>query len=119
MAWTLCASEAAIRKAGLNANSTIIASGAALTDWSNQAEAWINTETREDWVAGYATVNTNFQEVLGDVCSSKIAINIINYDMSGFTSRAEAQTMLDVNSDIVRKGIGFLKEQEIKEPMGV
>ena len=113
--WNFCSSAAAIAKAGANANSTIVASSATLDAWSGETEGFINAETRRDWITDIAT--TNFKGTLAEVASAHIANKIINYDMSGYTSRLEAGTMMDVNADNVRKGIAFLKLDEHKEVM--
>jgi len=117
MAWTFCTSGAAIRKAGSNVNSTIKASGAALADWSNQAEAVINSQTRYDWTTNYSGLKANFKEALARAVTSLIAMNMINYDMSGYTSRSETQTMLDVLNDQVTNTISFLKKKQNQEKM--
>jgi hypothetical protein len=119
MSWTLCTSGSAIRKAGVNANSAIISSGSALADWSDQAEGRIESECRRSWVANYSGLPASVKNALADTASSDIAKKIINYDMSGFTSRTEAQTMLNVLDDIFRQNIQVLKDfksNEIKEP---
>lgn len=119
MAWTLCTSGAAVLKAGANANSTISSSGAALLIWSNEAEGIICAETTRDWVTNYASVGANFKQALADAATAKIAINIINYDMSGYTSRSEAQTMLDVNKDIYNTAMKILKDKNTQTKMGL
>ena len=56
--------------------------------------------------------------MLSDIASSYVAKEMINYDMSGYTSREEAQTMLDVNDDVIRSILAFLKNfdsDEIKD----
>lgn len=117
MAWTFCTSGAAIRKAGAGANSTITASGAALRQFSEQAEASINAETRKDWTSGYDNIKANFKDALQLAESSFIGMMIINYDMGGYTSRSEAQTMLDVLRDQYRGTISVLKDEKVKENM--
>lgn len=120
MSWTLCTSGAAYGKAGANASSTITTWSTGedyMNEWSDEVEALINSETRYDWVANYASVGTNFQHALSAASSAMIANFIINYDMSGFTSRTEAQTMLDVNSDIYTRALGYLKDKENQEVM--
>jgi len=117
MSWTLSTSGAAIYKAGLNANSTATASGAMLAKFSDQAEGVLCAATRKDWVADYATVTANFKPILDDTVSNLIATEIINYDLSGFTSRAEAQTMLDVLRDNTNRNIDILKDDKNKEKM--
>jgi len=117
MAWTLSTSGACIIKAGTNANSAITASGAALSKWSDEAEGTLNALTRKDWVADYASIKANFKPALDDAVSDIIAIRIINYDMSGYTSRLEAQTMLDVIKDNLNRNLDALKDQKNQEKM--
>ena len=117
MAWTLTTSGQAIEKAGLNANSSLSAGNLILERWSNQAEATLSTITRKDWVKDYANVTTNFKQVLSDVVSDMVGMRIITYDMSGYSSRVEAETMLDVLRDNIVRNIEVLKEEKNKEVM--
>lgn len=117
MSWTLSTSGAAISKAGVNANTALIASAATLAKFSDEAEAMLCGHTRKDWVAEYANVTTNFKGILDDTISDIIAMKIINYDMSGFTSRLEAQTMLDVIRDNLVRNLDTLKDDKNKEKM--
>jgi len=117
MSWTLTTSGAAISKAGYGANSTIVASTATLAKWSDQAEGALITNTRYDWVTNIGSVGTYFKPILDDTISDMVAMKIINYDMGGYTSRSEAQTMLDVLNDNKNKNIAVLKEEKSKEKM--
>lgn len=109
MSWILTTSGAALGKAGYYYNSDLTASGA-LGLWSSQAEGRIVAETRRNWVSQYAGLSTEIKNILSDVASSLIAKQIISCDMSGYTSRAEAQTMLDVQDDTAANGIRILKD---------
>ena len=118
MSWTLSTSGAAVRKAGLNANSTIAASGAALAEWSDQAEGEIAAATRRDWVASYSGLSTAIKQILGDAASSLVAMKIISYDITGYLAR-EADTLLNVNDEITSRQIKILKDfksNELKTP---
>lgn len=115
MAWTFCTSGAAIAKAGNSVSSTIKASGATLAAWSDEVEATINQDTQYDWIANYATVGANFVNGLAEVASSLIAIKMIQWDMSGYTSRFEAITMINVNHDIAQTGTKVLKDKDVQE----
>ena len=117
MVWTLCTSGAALMKAGTNRSAAISSSGALMNELSTQAEGTISALTRKDWVTDYSSVGTTFKGILNDTCSSLIAMSIINYDMSNYTSRVEAQTMLDVLRDAVSRNVEILKEDEYKEVM--
>lgn len=117
MSFTLTSSGAIVSKAGANVNSTAAASGALIKLWCDQAEAAVNAATRKDWVAGYAGVTANFKGILDDVASDMAAMKLINYDMSGYTSRLEATTMLDVLRDNIIRNIEILKDDKNKEVM--
>ena len=111
MSFTFCTSGAMVRKAGLNANSTITASGSALSEWSSHAEALICNNTRYNFISNYSSLTSGIKEILGDVASSLGAMQIINYDMSGYTSRTEAETMLDIQRDFAERGLALLKDK--------
>ena len=110
MTFTFTSSGAIIRKAGLNANSTVVASAAALLNWATQAEGFIEAETRRDWTANYAGLPNAIKNMLNDAASSLAAIQVISYDMSGYTSRLEATTMLDVLRDNAIRALNVLKD---------
>ena len=46
-----------------------------------------------------------------------IAKRIIAYDMSGYTSLAEASTIIDVYHDEITRNIEVLREQKYQEKM--
>ena len=99
MAVTLCADTDVKLKAGENISTNL--DQAEIEIFINQSEATINSICRFDWVAAFAAgLADNFKLILEDVCSSMAAMKCISYDMGGYTSLSEAQTMLDVNKDI-------------------
>ena len=112
MAYEYCTSGAAIIMAGANANSTIIANGSALLDIYNNAHSTINSAIRKDYTTLYSTLSSNVKNILTETASKLMATDIINYDMSGYTSRAEAQTMLDVLRDAILRNIAFLRDKK-------
>lgn len=120
MSWNLTTSGAAIAKAGANANSTIVASTLTLAKWCDQAEATLATKTRCDWVALNASsaITADYLAILDDTVSSMVGMRIMAYDLSNYTSRAEAQTMLDILFDGIQSNINVLKETNVKELMG-
>jgi len=113
MSWTFCSSFAAIAKAGANANADIVASGAVLSEWSDEAEGTICLKTRKDWITSYPT-SSFAQHMLADACSDLVAIKIISYDQSGFL-KGEAGKMLDVLKDNYNEIIRDLREKEYQE----
>lgn len=117
MSWTLTTSGAAISKAGAKANSTIVASTATLAKWSDDAEGQLAILTRKNWVTDYAAVTANFKPALSDAVSDLVAMRIVNYDMSGYTGKREAETILDVLRDNFSRILAVLDKDNVKEVM--
>ena len=113
MAETYCTSGAVVLKAGKNMSSDI--SGAAITTFINQAENFINGMMRIDYISGaktFSSLNANKQKLLEEAASNIAATYAIQYDMSGYTSRYEAEIMLDVLRDRANAAIELLKGKE-------
>ena len=110
MSYSLAASQAIISKAGSGVNPDAAASHALVGRWSNMAEHTFCSLTRRDWLTN--TAGDAASGAIEDAVSDLAAMKLISYDMSGYTSRAEAQTMLDVLTDNARRIIDFLKEDE-------
>ncbi len=84
-----------LRKAGAKASATS-AVEAYTNDFITQAESYINSRTLTNWSDAYAGLNADVKGILKEAGSSLAAIYVINYDMSGFTSRQEALTMINI-----------------------
>jgi len=98
-------------RAGIYANTTSKATAA--TDvYVLDIESMINVKTRYNWSDAYtAGLNADVQGILTHTSACWCAMIVIQSDMSGYTSRAEAKTMLDFLNNEVNKGISFLKEK--------
>lgn len=96
--------------AGVNANTTSKATAA--TDiYVLTVECKINSATRYNWSDAFTTgLNVDVGGILTETGAALCAIKVINSDMSGFTSRTEAQTMLDVLRDIAFTNISILRD---------
>jgi hypothetical protein len=101
-------------RAGENANTT--AKAVAATDiYVLNVESTINSLTRFNWSDAFtAGLNVDVQGVLTDTGASMCAMNVINADMSGFTSRTEAQTMLDVLNNNVQRNLSILRDRKVQ-----
>ena len=94
-AGTLCINADVLKEAGANASS--VSSAEAYTNfYIKKAEGKICLDTRYDWVTNYASVSTIGKEILREAVSCLSAISVINYNMSGFTTRQEALIMINV-----------------------
>lgn len=119
---TLATSGAALIKAGTKVSTDFKTPNAASElKWDiviQEAEGFIMTASREDWVANYAKLDSKIKLILEDFVSNWAAIEAIKYDMSGYTSRIEAEDIINVlvfkNNLILQlldkdqKGVGFV-----------
>jgi len=108
-----CSGANVIRKAGEG----ISASGAEeifLNDVIGQAESAINAATRKNWTDNYAALNADVKQILKEAASNLAAIYAISYDMSGYSSRAEAETMLNVLKTRFDECVELLKEINVQ-----
>ena len=92
------------RKAGANASATSKAE-AYVNDYMTQVESFINVATRYNWTDAYSGLDVDVKGVLKMVASDLAAIYVIMYDMSGFTSRTEAEDMINVLRDSALRGL--------------
>ena len=98
-----------LARCGVNANATSKATAA--TDvYVLNIESQINAFCLFNWSDAYAGLNADVKGILTDVGASMCAMLVIQSDMSGFTSRAEAETMLDVLNNNINRGLSILRE---------
>ena len=98
-----------VRKAGDGANSTATAE-AYTNDFIMQAESEINVATRHNWSDAYAGLNTDVKGILKQAASNLAAIYVIQYDMGGYTSRREAESMINILRDGYLRCIALLRD---------
>lgn len=98
-------------KAGTNANAT--AKATAATDvYVLEVESLVNVMTRFNWSDAYAGLNADVKDILKEITSSLCAINVIIWDMSGFTSRTEAEDMINVLRDAALRDLAILRDKK-------
>ena len=107
--WEMCTSGQAVLAAGENADSTITASGQALLIWYDEAIGDLDTETGKAYIDNFSSLPTGVANTCGKVVACKIAQRIVAYNTTGYLSR-EADTILNVNDDIITQGIRALKD---------
>ena len=95
------------RKAGANASATSNVE-ADILDFMTQAESYINTATLFNWSDAYTGLNVDVKGILKECASNLAAIYVILFDMSGFDSLLEAQTMIDYLDSRVKEDIKLL-----------
>ncbi|MFH2021049.1 MAG: hypothetical protein ABIJ34_06540 [archaeon] len=66
-------------------------------DVGMDAEAFISSLCRYDFVTNFATLNAKTKRLLSEYVSRSIALAGIAYNMAGFSSRIEAEDMLNIH----------------------
>jgi len=97
-------------KAGANASATAYAE-AFVNAFCSMAESYINARTLYNWSDAYPGLNADVKAILSDAASSLVGNYIINYDMSGFTSRQEALIMVNLNYARAEECIKLLEKE--------
>ncbi len=102
-------------KAGTSANAT--AKAIAATDvYVLDVEAMVNVLTRFNWSdAVTAGLNADVEGILRDVTSNLCAIYVIQWDMSGYSSRIEAEDMINILRDAALRGMSILRDKKAQD----
>ena len=104
------------RKAGANASATSVAE-AYVNDFMTQVESLINSICRYNFSDAYSGLNADTKGILKEVASDLAAIYVIQYDMSGFTSRIEAEDMINILRDAALRGLSILRDKKVQDFM--
>ena len=102
------------QKAGANASATSKAE-AYVNSFMTQVESLINTVCRYNFSDNYSTLNVDVKGILKEVASDLAAIYVIQYDLSGFTSRIEAEDMINVLRDAALRGLAVLRDKKAQD----
>jgi len=62
-----------------------------------QAESYINVVTRYNWSDNFAGLNADVKYILSEAAACWVAIDFITYNMSAYTTRIEAEDMINVH----------------------
>lgn len=105
-----------LAKAGAGVSTTLNAATDTTFTYSNsfitQAESFINVAAKYNFSDTYSSLNVDVKGILREAASCMAAMYAIQYDMSGYTSREEAQTMLNVLSYRFQDCLAQLKEKD-------
>ena len=77
-----------------------------------QVESQINVAARYNFSDNYSTLNADTKNLLKEAASNLAAIYVIQYDMSGFSSRTEAEDMINVLRDAALRIISILRDKK-------
>ena len=102
------------RKAGANASLTANTEDY-INDFISQAESLINITTRHNWSDDYATLNADVKGLLKEAASNLAAIYVIQFDMTDFTSRIEAEDMINILRDGALRALSLLRDKKTQD----
>jgi len=80
-----------------------------------RAESIVNCTARFNFSDAYAALNADVKYILSDIVSSLVAIEWISYDMGGYTSRTEAEDMLNFLRDGVLRGLSLIRDKKTQD----
>ena len=110
MAYIMTTEAEIQQKSGANVN---VAFDITMITASNlRAESTINALCRYNFSDNYASLNADVKGILSDFCSSFVAIEAISYDMSGYTTRIEAEDMINVLRDGMLRAMSILRDKK-------
>lgn len=106
-----CTGSEVIMKAGHGASATV-KTETYLNSYISQAESFINAACRYNFSDNYSSLNTDTKGVLKDAATNLAAIYVVTYDMSGYTTRIEAEDVINVLRDAALRDIALLKDKK-------
>ncbi|MCK4501311.1 hypothetical protein KAU11_12495, partial [Candidatus Babeliales bacterium] len=83
----------------------------------SEAESEINDTLRYNFSDNYTALNDDVKKILKRAASSLAAIDVISYDMSGFTSRTEAEDMINVLRDSYLRAVSIMRDKKVQDFM--
>lgn len=113
-AGTIAVNAQVEKKAGANASATSSAE-AYTNDYIQDAEGIVCSVCRFNFVAVYGSLTDATRYILREAVANLAAIYVIQYDMSGFTSRVEAEDMINILRDGHLKALSLLRDKKVQE----
>lgn len=120
MAGIMTLSGLVIIKAGKGISSDLTGTGAQgmsadtiIVKFINEAESTINAITRYNYTDTYAALDADVKEILAGIASNLAAIHCISYDMSGYTTRIEAEDIINILRDGALRGLSIIRDQKV------
>ena len=113
MAYIMTTEAEIQQKSGAGVN--VAFNTAMMTAANLRAESTINCVARFNFSDAYAGLNADVKGILSDIASSLVAIEAICYDMAGYTSRTEAEDMINVLRDGALRGLSLIRDKKVQD----
>jgi len=82
-----------------------------------QSESFINVMTRYNWSDAYSGLNADVKRILSETSACLVANAIIAFNMAGYTSRTEAEDIINVNRDTALRNLSILRDKKNQDFM--
>lgn len=89
-----------------------------LTAVISGAEAQLCSEARFDFINNLNSVSSQYRALLDDAASSKACIPLILYDMNQYTSRVEAESMINFHLENWNRILNLLRDKKPQDFIG-
>ena len=103
-------SDEILVRAGENYDTSV--TEARINDLASQSESTINAMTRFNWSDAYAGLDGDVKRILSSASAAFCAIHIIAFNMEGFTSRLEAEDLINVQRDSFLRDVSVLRDKK-------
>ena len=80
-----------------------------------QGESMVNAVCRYDFSTNFGDLTAATQGILSDIVSSFVAIQGVTYNMAGYTSRIEAEDMINVLRDGMLRGLQIVRDKNVQK----
>lgn len=103
-----------IRKAGEGASPTATTEEY-INDFMTQVESEINSICRFNFSDNYASLNADTKGILKQAASNLAAIYVISFDMGGYSSRIEAEDLINILRDAALRCLSILRDKKVQD----
>ena len=110
-------SGAAVLKAGANVSTAVV--DANYNSWIEEAEGYLCNLTKYDLITNWASLNAVYKLIFTEYVSRYAANEAIKYDMSGYTSRIEAEDLVNINIFRMEEINKLLENASVQDFMSV
>lgn len=83
------------------------------------AEAYLCNLVKYDIVTNWASLNSTYKKLFSEWAARHAAIALISYNMAGYTSRIEAEDMINMNWARLKQIQSILEDVDIQDFAGV
>lgn len=84
-----------------------------------QAEGYLSGFVQDDVAAGFAAYDSGTKEILSEWASRYAGMQLILFNMAGYTSRIEAEDMVNTHIYRMKEIERILKEGNVQKQLGV